>query len=167
MKKRLVMGIMSAALMAGMVLPVHAENTTGGKMDVSYTEANVYVISIPKSVTLQQGQETTAEQIKATSMNVAPDKEVQVKVSAGIENGVVSLTLENGESSDEVTSTVSLTSAGVGIDSNTVVASFRGQSLEPESGTGTLYFAGLPEEMKAGTWKGQLTFTVSLADVTP
>lgn len=166
MKKRLVMGIMSTALMAGMVLPVHAANTTGGSMDVSYTEANVYVISIPSSVTLQQGQETTAEQIKATSMNVAPDKEVQVKVSAGIENGVVSLTLENGESSDEVTSIVSLTSAGAEIDSNTVVAKFSGQTTTPVSG-GTLYFSGLQNGMKAGTWKGQLTFTVSLVDVTP
>lgn len=167
MKKKLVMGMMSAVLMAGMVLPVHAENTTGGNMDVNYTEANVYVISIPPSVTLQQGEETAAEQIKGKSINIAPDKEVQVKVTGGIDNGAVSLTLEDGETSDKVTSTVSLTSAGTGITSDTVVAKFSGQSKDPASGTGTLYFTGLPKEMKAGTWKGQLTFTVSLADVTP
>lgn len=167
MKKRLVMGIMSAALMAGMVLPVHAENTTGGSMDVSYTEENVYVISIPQSVTLQQGTGTTSEQITGTSINIAPNKEVQVKVSAGIDNGAVSLTLDGGTDADKVTSKVSLTSGGTGIDSSTVVASFSGQSKDPAAGTGILYFAGLPEDMKAGTWKGQITFTVSLADVTP
>lgn len=166
MKKRLVMGIMSAALMAGMVLPVHAENTTGGNMDVNYTEANVYVISIPSSVTLQQGKETAAQQIAGTDINIAPDKEVQVKVTGGIENGAVTLALENGGAADKVTSTVSLTSAGTGIDSSTVVAKFSGQTTTPVSG-GTLYFSGLQKDMKAGTWKGQLTFTVSLADVTP
>lgn len=167
MKKRLVMGMMSAVLMAGMVLPVHAANTTEGDMDVSYTEANVYVISIPQSVTLQQGEETAAQQIKGTSINIEPGKEVQVKVSNGIDNGAVFLALEGGTDADKVTSTVSLTSAGAGIDSSTVVAKFSGQSKDPAAGTGTLYFTGLPDDMKAGTWKGQLTFTVSLEGVTP
>lgn len=166
MKKKLVMGMMSAVLMAGMVLPVHAANTTDGKMDVNYTEANVYVISIPQSVTLQQGTEVTA-QIKATSMNVEPKKEVQVKVKTGIDNGAVSLTLDEGGAADKVTSTVSLTSGGAGIDSSTVVAKFSGQKKEPADGTGTLYFAGLKDDMKAGSWSGQLTFEVSLAEVTP
>ena len=153
MKKKLVTGILCAAVLAGTVAPVHAENTTEGTMNVKYKEGNVYVISIPSSVTLQQGKETTAEQIKATSMNVEPR-----------EKGAVSLALSYGESADTVTSTVSLTSGGTGIDTDTVVASFSGQSLEPESGTGTLYFSGLPEGMKAGTWKGQLTFTVGTMD---
>lgn len=165
MKKRLIMGMMSAVLIACMALPVHAENTTGGNMKVKYEEENVYIISIPQSVTLQQGTETVSEQIKATSMNVEPNAEVQVMVTGGINSeGAVSLTLRNGESSDMVTSTVSLTSGGPGIDSNAVVAAFSGQNLEPESGTGTLYFAGLPEDMKAGTWTGQLTFTVGISD---
>ncbi|HIY03018.1 MAG TPA: hypothetical protein IAA26_14435 [Candidatus Blautia faecipullorum] len=165
MKKKLVTGILCAAVLAGTVAPVHAENTTEGTMNVKYKEGNVYVISIPSSVTLQQGKETTAEQIKATSMNVEPRTEVVVMVTDGInEKGAVSLALSYGESADTVTSTVSLTSGGTGIDTDTVVASFSGQSLEPESGTGTLYFSGLPEGMKAGTWKGQLTFTVGTMD---
>lgn len=164
MKKKLVTGILCAAVLAGTVAPVHAENTTGGTMNVKYEEGNVYVISIPRSVTLQQGQETTAEQIKATSMNVAPNSKVVVTVTDGIEDkGAVSLALDYGEPSDVVTSTVSLTSGGEGIDTDTVVAEFSGQTLEPESG-GTLYFTELPEDMKAGTWKGQLTFTVGIMD---
>ena len=164
MKKRLVMGMMSAALIAGMVLPVHAEdNTTGGEMSVNYTQGNTYVISIPKSVTLQQGKETTAEQMNATSINLAPGAKVHVKVTEGITDGAVTLSLKNGETTDKVTSKVSLTSGGDVITENTVVAEFTGSGndIEPTKGTGTLHFAALQDGMRAGEWEGKLEFSVS------
>lgn len=134
-------------------------------MTVNYTQGNVYIINIPQNVALQQQTETTA-QITGKSMNIEPNKAAQVRVSSGITDGAVSLTLTDGGAEDKVTSTVSLTSGGEGITSDTVVAEFSGQSLDPATGTGTLYFAGLPADMKAGSWTGQLTFQVSLVDVT-
>lgn len=164
MKKSLITGMVSAALIMGMVLPVYADNTAGGSMDVSYKEPNVYVISIPSEVILKQGEETQSE-IKGTKINIEPDKEVQVKVTYGIEEGKVSLRLEKGGELDKVTATVSLTSRGGGIDKSTVVARFKERNSNSEEGTGILYFAGLPKDMRAGTWTGKLTFEVSLADI--
>lgn len=158
MKKKVVSSAMALLLVGAMAIPVHAaeEKTT----EVSYKEANAYVIDIPATLELEVGQEKTLP-IGMTSINVEPTKKVEVKVKQGITDGAVTLTRQNAQ--DTTTSTVSLTSAGQGIGNNEVVATFQNQATAPTQG-GTLYFAGLDSNLKAGTWTGNIVFEVNVVN---
>lgn len=156
MKKMISSGLTFMMLLSTVVTPICAAETT----DVIYTQGNNYTISIPKTVNLKQGEEVNT-QIQATQMNVSPTEKVQVSVNSGLTNGQVILTHDNG--TDQTTSKVSLTSNGTAINNNSVVASFESQDLNAKEG-GTLYFAGLANNLKAGTWKGQMTFDIKVVN---
>ena len=134
--------------------PVHAAE----EMEVTYTEPSEYEISIPSSVTLASEADTNTA-ITASKMNISPRSRVLVKVTSGINAGKVTLT--RTDASDTTSSTVSLTPGGSGIDVNDTVAEFRNQTITPSYG-GSLYFTGLESNLKAGTWAGELVFTISV-----
>lgn len=157
MKKKVVSSAMALLLVGAMVLPVHAEDKT---TQVSYTESSAYEVNIPVALELEPGAEKTLA-IGMDSMNVEPTKKVEVKVKQGIADGAVTLTRQNA--SDTTTSTVSLTSNGTGIGDNEVVAAFQDQDTAPVQG-GTLYFAGLDSDLKAGTWTGSVVFEVDVVN---
>lgn len=161
MKRKVAACLMAGMMMGGMVLPVNAAGTKD--MKVTYTENSVYEINIPAEVALSTTE--TQANIKATKMNVAPNETVKVKVNSGITNGAV--TLKRADSTDTTTSKVSLTSGGEGIAADAVVASFQRQNTTPDQGTGTLYFSALSKDLAAGSWAGQIVFSIELVTQEP
>lgn len=157
MKKKVVSSAMALLLVGAMALPVHAEEKT---TQVSYTEGSTYEVNIPATLELERDVEKKLN-ISMDIINVEPTKKVEVKVNSGITDGAVTLTRQNA--TDTTTSTVSLTSGGTGIGNNEVVAAFQDQTTVPTQG-GTLYFAGLDSNLKAGTWTGNIVFEVSIVN---
>ena len=82
MKKK-VMAVLTAAGMAGMLLSPFTAMAADQNVSVSYTKANEYELSIPKTVTLSASEEIVMK-IGATKMNIEPGKEVRVSVKKGI-----------------------------------------------------------------------------------
>lgn len=164
MKKTVKTSVVGMMMAAALAAPVHAADVANptGTMDVTYTEPNNYVISIPSSVILEKGNEVSAP-ITATIINIEPSYEVQVSINNGIDNGSVTLTREGG--SETTTSKVSLTTGGDAIADKAIIATFEGQDTTVTSG-GTLYFSALPTDLAAGKWTGTITFSVSVEDIT-
>lgn len=164
MKKTVKTSVVGMMMAAALVAPVHAaDNTTEGTMEVTYTEPNKYIVSIPSSVDLTNVKSTT---ITSKDINVEPEKQVEVRISKGINSdGKVTLTREKGVAADTTTSTVSLTENGPAIAADAVVATFEGQITTDTTG-GTLYFSALPTDLAAGKWTGTITFSVSVEDIT-
>jgi hypothetical protein len=162
MKKKIIAGLMSMMLVVAMAVPVSAE--PNDRITVTYTQPNKYEIDIPLNIALQVGTENTVN-ITADEMNVAPNKRVSVEVASGITvtnptiGGEVTLTRDGG--SETTKSVVSLTSGGTGISVNEEVATFTNQNTSPATG-GTLHFAGLANDLKAGAWSGQIVFSISV-----
>ena len=156
MKKKLIASVMSMMMIVAMAMPV----TASQQMVVTYTEPNDYIISIPAVVMLQVGTETVADTIKATKMNVAPNQAVYVMVTGGLDSQGVLLTRDN--SVNTTTSGVSLTSGGLNIVTGTEVARFVDQNLTAEAGGGTLHFEGLDADLRAGLYRGQITFSIGV-----
>ena len=165
MKKTVKTSVVGMMMAAALVAPVHAaDNTAEGTMNVTYTEPNKYIVSIPSSVDLTK---ETSTKITSKEINIAPGKQVEVKILSGINSdGKVTLNREKGEPSDVTESTVSLAENGQAIAENAIVATFEGQSTAVKTG-GTLYFSALPDNLAAGEWKGQITFSVSVEDIKP
>ncbi|WP_296835576.1 hypothetical protein [Marvinbryantia sp.] len=155
-------GVLAAGMIAGGALTAFAaENDT---LTVTYAKDSRYVLSIPKTVTLSETVSVAAEPIALTESNVASGKKVAVTVASGIAGGKVTLT-DSADATNTITSTVSLSAGGEAIADNAVVAEFKGNSLEAETGTGTLHFAALGT-VGAGSYSGQIVFTSSVVDST-
>ena len=157
MKKK-VMAVLTAAGMAGMLLSPFTAMAADQSVSVSYTKANEYELSIPKTVTLSASEETVME-IGATKMNIEPGKEVRVSVKKGINDGKV--TLQRKNSKDLATSKVSMSSNGTLITSVQTVAIFSGRNTNATTG-GKLYFSAMPATLAAGEWTGQIVFEVGV-----
>ncbi len=162
MKKKLVAGIMSAMLVAGMVMPVSAAEgdtpTQTKEFSVEYEEPSTFILSIPASVTLKEDAEVS-ENIGLSDINVSTSEKVQIKVTSGISGGNVTLT-DAADDTNTCTAKVSLMSGREGIDDNAVVAEFEGTSTTATTG-GTLYFSQLGN-VPAGTYRGQINFEASI-----
>ena len=163
-KQKWITGLLCAGLLAAAALPVSA---AGNSMNVVYTEANNFVISIPAEIDLKQSKEAT---ITSTTMNVKPGQHVEVTISAGIADGKVTLKrTEDAQGAEEqITSLVTLAQGELtGIAADAVVAEFQGQTLTP-SAKGKLYFADpepvVGDVLKAGNYAGSITFAISVAN---
>jgi len=146
-------------LVVAMAAPVAASET----LTVTYQQPNAYTVVIPADVTLTVGEETVS--ITALNMNVEPTKRVSVEVASGITVTDPSIggevTLARANSTDITKSVVSLTAGGTGISVNEEVATFKDQDTTVATG-GTLHFAGLANNLKAGAWSGQVVFSISV-----
>ena len=160
--RKMVTGITAAGVMALSVMPVCAANENTGEMEVGYTEASTYTLSIPQSVTLSEEKEVS-QNIGISAVNVGTKEKVQIKVSQGISDKKVSLT-DVKDSANIAKSTVSLTSGGEGISVDTAVAEFKGTSTVPTMG-GVLYFSPL-NDVPAGTYSGTITFSANIVEIT-
>ena len=154
MKKKIIAGIMSMMFVVAMAVPVAASDT----LTVTYQEPNAYTVDIPANIVLKVGEDKT-ESITATDMNIEPTKRVSVEVASGIAGGEV--TLARANSTDETKSEVRVMPEDVVLTNNHEVATFINQSTSPATG-GTLHFAGLANDLKAGAWSGQIVFSISV-----
>lgn len=156
MKNKMIAGMLTAVLIAGMGMPVNAEEVA-----VTYREPNAYKLSIPASVTLtDQGGST---QVGVEGVNIEPNKKIDFKISAGVDgNGEIELSRENDTSTKALT-TVSTTSGGTGIAKDSVFTSFTEDDMQD------LYFtapvAKYGSEIKAGSYTGTITFTVEAPEL--
>lgn len=160
MKKKWIAGMMSAALIAGMALPVYASQTDTKSLYVKYEEPSTFTMSIPQDVTLSKESGTTGT-IELSAINVAANKKVEIRVTEGITDGKVTLTDEN-DTNNTCSATVSLEEGGTGVDPNAPIAEFTNASPEPL--TVTLYFSALGNDITAGTYKGTITYQGSIVN---
>lgn len=188
--KKIMTTLMAMSIATSMTVPVLAEGNTGtdpaptestvitgstnqtGPLDLVYTEDNYYKVSIPKQLVLSP-KEVVNTTITASELNIDSNKVLNVTISEGMSGaGIVTLTHQK-DSSVKTTSTVSLISGGAGISDTTPVACFSGIGTDKASeteGTGTLYFSelttnstiGTTSVLKAGSYKGQITFLFSI-----
>lgn len=154
MKNKMIAGMLTAVLMAGVGMPVNADEVT-----VTYREPNAYTLSIPSSVTLTKDGGNAEVGVKG--VNIEPYTQIDFKISAGVdESGVIELSRENDPTTKALT-TISTTEGGIA--KNEVFASFT------TDGTKTLYFTAPAAkdsgEIKAGSYTGTITFTVEAPEL--
>lgn len=159
MKKKMIAGMMTAVLAAGMVMPVSAADTQTQEnhVNVGYEEASTFTLTIPAAVTLSE-TEGAEGSVGLSAMNIETTEKVQIKVTEGIANGEVTLT-DVKDSTNTCSSTVSLTEGGEGIASDAVIAEF---TMDSSSLTAPLYFSSLGEDVPAGTYSGQIVYQASI-----
>lgn len=164
MKKKMFAGMMVAVMVAGMALPVSAEDTTPmtGNVPVSYEESSTFTLSIPSTVSLSENNGTSGT-VGLTDINVSTTEKVQIKVTGGIADGAVTLT-DRADEDNTCVSTVSLSEGGEGIANDAVIAEFEGSGSNPTpTSGGTLYFTALGD-VPAGTYNGTITFQASIEE---
>lgn len=83
MKKRFIAGMMSAAMMAGMALPVNASATDSQTMELSASVESEFTLSIPSTTAIAYNQTSTDLNgtLKVTG-NVLPTQKVTVTATA-------------------------------------------------------------------------------------
>ena len=93
MKKKIIAGMITAVLAAGMVMPVSAADTKpqGNSVKVGYEEASTFTLTIPAAVTLSETEGATGS-VGLSAMNIETTEKVQIKVTEGITDGKVTLT---------------------------------------------------------------------------
>ena len=162
MKKKLAAGILSAALTAGLTLPVYAQDTQTGDMMVTYTQNESYLLSIPASaqeLNLSTAQDVTTD-IGVSDVNLAPGRKIQVSVTDGVDgSGTVELAQDGGDA--VLQSSLTLKETGDPVILNQTFAEFT------SDGSKTLNFSALKtqdnSQAKAGSYSGTITFS---ADIT-
>lgn len=170
MKRKMLVGMMSALLAVGMAVPVGATSSDpNDSLDVEYTLNSSYTLSIPETVTL------TADGGSATvgvdAVNTTPTEKVQVKISSGInESNQVTLTRSNDSRNTTVVSEVT-DSNGNKLSDGSVVAEFQDtetKAIDGAYGDGTLNFGEIAdsngETVKAGSYTGTIVFEASIVE---
>lgn len=168
-KKKMMIGTASMMMVAMMFMPIYAESESTGEMTLKYTEGNHWTVTIPSEVSLSTGSDSNST-ITATEINIEPNRKLEVSVSVGVSNGQAVLARKNGiAGSDDVISTVSLSTGGAGIADKEVVAEFSGTKKDTSISSdknGTLYFSKLSAKdggtVKAGEYTGKITFLLEI-----
>lgn len=91
MKRRLMAGMMSAMLLVGTALPVSASTDN---MTVTYKQAESYTLTIPidSQILKLSTKDNVTGTVSVTDVNLEAGREIQLSVTAGVDNnGVVEL----------------------------------------------------------------------------
>lgn len=168
MKKRIITGAVTMMMAGVMMIPVQADDIAqdspnkSGTTDVTYTEPNKYTISIPKTVALDSSSSKTVEtKIEATNVNLAPDNNITIKMTEGVDgNGNVTLK-RTGDENTKINAKMTSDKDGDNVYTSNTVFEFI------SNGEKIMYFQS-PEEtgILAGTYKGTITFEVSVTTTT-
>ena len=162
MKKKLLTGMLSMAVMAAMALPVYAADDT---TTVTYSQTSTWTVSIP--ATTVNATSEVEKNLTVDAINIEPGKKLQVTIgkngTSDITNGVVTLKRADDEA---VTTTVSTGSNKSNpVSTGTVIAEFQNQDKTPASG-GKLYFSAINEsDAKAWEYSCTMTYTMATADI--
>lgn len=125
-------------------------------VEISYTVSNTYTISIPQNVDLSN---ESMIHVEVKNVNIEEGKQIDITISDGIDNdGNIILSQEN-DSDMRLYAKISHTENGQGITPDTPFVSFDKEGIE------TLYVdepvVNQDEQIKAGTYKGKLIFSVT------
>ena len=152
--KKLFALILTVAMLATMSVTAFAANTTGGSMEVTYSVAPAYTVTIPETVTI--GADGTSAEISAA--NVVVEKGQYVSVTLATDNNFTVKTTEGAELTYTVTA-----------NGETVAAGGEILAVNPaDSATGTATITFNIDETAiqyAGTYTGSATFTIAVKDV--
>lgn len=165
MKRKILVGMMSALLVVGMAVPVGATGNDNS-LDVQYSLGSSYTLSIPETVTLSASGGSAT--VGVSAVNTTPTEKVQVKILSGInESHQVTLT-RDGDQTTTVVSEVT-DSNGSSLGNGSVVAEFQDMSdeaIDGDYGDGTLNFGAIAdsngETVKAGSYTGTIVFEASI-----
>ena len=165
MKRKILVGMMSALLVVGMAVPVGATGNANS-LDVQYSLGSSYTLSIPETVTLTANGGSAT--VGVSAVNTTPTEKVQVKILSGInESHQVTLT-RDGDQTTTVVSEVT-DSNGSSLGNGSVVAEFQDMSdeaIDGDYGDGTLNFGEIAdsngETVKAGSYTGTIVFEASI-----
>ena len=152
--KKLFALILTVAMLATMSVTAFAANTTGGSMEVTYSVAPAYTVTIPETVTI--GADGTSATVSAA--DVVVEKGQYVSVTLAADNNFTVKTAEGAELTYTVTA-----------NGETVAAGGEILAVNPKDGkTGTATITFDIDETKiqyAGTYTGTATFTIAVKDV--
>lgn len=159
MKKTVKTSVVGMMMAATLVAPVHAaDNTEKGTMEVEYSQASSWVVSIPK--TTLSATKNTEQSVTASSINMRPEQTLQVKIK-DITDGVLTLTRDDGLA----TTTTKISKDEVGatlINDDTIIAEYKNQDINPIGNTtGKIYFSAIDPDTKAGDYRGTVTYTMT------
>lgn len=167
MKRKLLVGMMSALLVAGMAVPVGATGSDpNDSLDVKYSLNSSYTLNIPATVTLAADGGSTS--VGVSAVNTAPTEKVQIKISSGInESNQVTLT-RDGDNTTKVVSEVT-DSQKKKLSNGSIVAEFQDMdttAITGAYGDGTLNFGAIADSsggtVKAGSYTGTIVFEAGI-----
>ena len=151
--KKLFALILTVAMLATMSVTAFAANTTGGSMEVTYSVAPAYTVTIPETVTI--GADGTSATVSAA--DVVVNKGQYVSVTLAADNNFTVKTTEGAELTYTVTA-----------NGETVAAGGEILAVNPaDSATGTATITFDIDETAiqyAGTYTGSATFTIAVKD---
>lgn len=157
--KKLAAFLLAATLCCTATVPAFAANiTTNGESKntvLTYSVATDYIVTIPESTTLG-GQIV----ISSSKANTEPDKAVKVRISNLTDQGAAQLS-RTADTDYKITATAKQKNQT--INNNTVVAQFADVTVKTDAEAITFEnpVAVSGGEIKAGSYTGSLTFTVS------
>lgn len=156
--------LLAAVLCCTAAVPAFAADiTTEGEKDttLTYSVKTDYMVTIPEQVSLDE-----EIVIFSSKANTEPGMEVKVRISDLTADGAAELTRTNDESYQI---TAAAKQNNTGITNNTVVARFADVTAERKATADPITFddpvAVNGGEIKAGSYKGSLTFSVSYEEI--
>ena len=152
--KKLFALILTVAMLATMSVTAFAANTTGGSMEVTYSVAPAYTVTIPETVTI--GADGTSATVSAA--DVVVNKGQYVSVTLAADNNFTVKTTEGAELTYTVTANGETVAAGGEI--------LAVNPADSATGTATITFDIDESAIQyAGTYTGSATFTIAVKDV--
>ena len=152
--KKLFALILTVCLLATMSVTAFAANTTGGSMEVTYSVAPAYTVTIPETVTI--GADGTEMTVSAE--DVVVEKGQYVSVTLAADNNFTVKTAEGAELAYTVTANGEAVAAGGEI--------LAVNPADGKTGTASITFDIDESAIKyAGTYTGTATFTVAVKPV--
>ena len=152
--KKLFALILTVCLLATMSVTAFAANTTGGSMEVTYSVAPAYTVTIPETVTI--GTSGTSAEISAA--DVVVEKGQYVSVTLAADNN---FTVTSGEGA---TLTYTVTKGGQPVAAGDEILAVN--PADGKTGSASVTF-DIDESaiVYAGTYTGTATFTVAVKPV--
>lgn len=152
-----IIALSAVTLMSPVTTTILATSGDGNNStDITYTVDSSYTWTIHSAISLNSS--TTTGDVSVTQANVAADKEIVIKVKGSGTDGAFAMKDKNGAGSNEISYNVKNGNEAVQV--NGTVLTFGTNDTAPK--TTTLTFALDSSNIKAGNYKGTLTYTATL-----
>ena len=164
MKKKFMTFALTASLCIAASVPAFAQEIAEpGNQNTTlfYSVEPDYVVVIPESVKLDESIAITSGKA-----NTEPGKAVKVRITGGLTAGSATPDRDNDDSDYAITAELKLNDGDGPVTGDTVIASFADVTVQTTGGTLTFADPAAPDEnpVKAGSYTGSLTFTISYED---
>lgn len=168
MTGKVMAGVMCAAML--LAVPVYAENEETKDMQVTYTAADTYTLSIPSTITLDAANGAT-DTLGVANANIQPGKVLNIKITT---NTVLLKRKGDAVNSEKkVTSVITAGQtdiSGASSENPVTIGTYEG-TITQEAKKQTITF-GAPQDadndniIDAGTYTGTIIFKAAIENVT-